>query len=340
MPNIYDVAREAGVSRSTVSRVINNQKSVKPEKKERVMEAIEKLNYTPNATARALAMNKTNTIGIISRDLTDMFNTSFIKQIHDCADAMHYGAIFCMQTAADKANINYIDFLNKKVDGFIFIGENTINEKELNSLIQADIPVIILEVVFSNEKGTYITVNNEKASYNSINYLYSLGHRRIAHISNDDNTQEKWLRYKGYKDAIYDLSLEFERMYDVPYEIEDSRPVVKRLVPMLIRDKVTAAFCYNNSIATALAEGLIQAGIRIPEDFSIIGFDDIHYSNISKVTFPRLTSNLQPQRLMAQYAVDCLLKLIDRPKGEELYSLSKEFECRLMIYESTQEVIR
>jgi len=131
MPNIYDVAKEAGVSRSTVSRVINNQKSVKDDKRERVLEAIKKLNYTPNATARALAMNKTNTIGVIARELTEAFNAEFIAGIHDEADAMHYGVIFCMRTNYDKANINYIDFLNKKVDGIIFIGEETVSTEEL-----------------------------------------------------------------------------------------------------------------------------------------------------------------------------------------------------------------
>lgn len=337
MPNIYDVAKEAGVSRSTVSRVINNAKSVKDDKRQRVLDAIERMNYTPNATARALAMNKTNTIGVVARELTETFNAEFISGIHDYADSEHYGVIFCMRTLNDKANINYIEFLNKKVDGLIFIGEYTVTEDELKSLARSEIPVVAMEIKYPIEPITYITVNNHETSYDSIKYLHQLGHRKIVNFTADDITQEKNQRTSGYEEAIHELGLEYNETYEVPYDIKDSHDIVKSIIPKILKKGVTAAFCYNNIIAVALAEGIVQAGLKIPEDFSIIGFDDIHYTNIAEVPFPRFTSNLQPQREMAKYAVEKLVNIIDRSKGSKLLNYDKEFKCKLMIHHSTGE---
>ncbi len=338
MPNIYDVAKEAGVSRSTVSRVINNQKSVKDEKRQRVLDAIKKMNYTPNATARALAMNKTNTIGVVARELTETFNAEFISGIHDYADSEHYGVIFCMRTLNDKANINYIDFLNKKVDGLIFIGEYTVTEEELVSLARSEIPVVAMEITYPIEPITYVTVNNHETSYDSIKYLNNLGHQKIVNFTADDITQEKSQRTNGYEEAINELGLKYKKTYEVPYDIRDSHDIVKSIVPEILEQGVTAAFCYNNIIAVALSEAIVQAGLRIPEDFSIIGFDDIHYTNIAEVAFPRITSNLQPQREMAEYSVKKLISMIDRSKGSKIQNHDKEFKCKLMIHQSTGDV--
>jgi DNA-binding LacI/PurR family transcriptional regulator len=335
MPNIYDVAKAAGVSRSTVSRVINNQKSVKDEKRQRVLDAIKEMNYTPNATARALAMNKTNAIGVIARELTETFNAEFISGIHEFADSENYGVVFCMRTLNDKANINYIDFLNKKVDGLIFIGEYTVTEDELRSLAQSEIPVIAMEIKYPIEPITYITIDNFDTSYNSIKMLHDLGHRRIVNFTADDITQEKDQRTGGYEKAVTELKHEYMKTYEVPYDIKDAHDIVKSTIPEILANGVTAAFCYNNIIAVALAEGIIQAGLSIPDDFSIIGFDDIHYTNIAEVAFPRFTSNLQPQRAMAEYSVKKLVEIIDRPKGEKIKNFNKEFKCKLMIHQST-----
>ncbi len=338
MPNIYDVAKEAGVSRSTVSRVINNQESVKDDKRERVLEAIAKLNYTPNATARALAMNRTNTIGVIIRSLTDNFNTEFISSVHDAADKNHYGAIFCMRTVEDQANINYIDFLNKKVDGFIFIGEETVSEDELRSLAASEIPVIAMESTHPVESITYVTVDNYESALKSVEYLISLGHKRIINISTTDMTQEKDLRSLGYEEAIKKNGLAYSETIPISYIVEEAKAYLNKLVPQILNQGITAAFCFNNMIATILIEALILAGVRIPEDFSVVGFDDIEYRHLSEVPYPRITSSKQPQAEMASYAVTELIGQIERPKETPIESKSREFECQLNIRHSTGRV--
>jgi LacI family transcriptional regulator len=335
MYNIYDVAKKAGVSRSTVSRVINNQESVKDDKRERVLEAIKELNYTPNATARALAMNKTNTIGVIARELTESFNAKFIDGIHQYADQMHYGVIFCIRSNTNVSNVNYIDFLNKKVDGLIFIGQDTVSEDELISLAKSQIPVVAMEIEYPVEHITFINVNNRDSVYKAIEHLGKLGHKRIVNITTEDKTQERTARNKGYEDGLNDLGLAYKCTYELPYNFFEARHIARSILPRLIDDKVTAAFCYNNEIGAALCEALITNGYDIPKDFSIVGFDDMHYTNLSEVPYPRLTSFLQPQRDMAFYAISTLIQIINRKKGDAITSKSKEFKCKLMIHEST-----
>lgn len=332
MPNIYDVAREAGVSRSTVSRVINNQKSVIESKRVRVLEAIEKLNYTPNATARALAMNKTNTIGVIARELTEDFYAGFINNIHRFADEHHYGILFCMRKANSRYNIDYIDFLHKKVDGFIFLGENTVTEEELRKLAQAKTPVVVLEMNYPVMPITYINVNNEEAAYESVVKLGER-HTNIAHITACEDTQEKADRLKGFEKAIREHDFIHGGIYQVPYYMVNARLLIDDIIDECISRGVGAAFCFNNAMATVLAEGLIKRKVKIPDDFSIIGFDDINYANQALFPIPRISSNRQPQFEMAQYAIDALVKRIDEEIEGSDYS--RVFRCEFVQGESS-----
>jgi len=338
MYNIYDVAKKAGVSRSTVSRVINNQESVKDDKRARVLEAIKEMNYTPNATARALAMNKTNTIGVIARELTESFNSKFIDAIHTFADQMHYGVIFCIRSNATVTNINYIDFLNKKVDGFLFIGQGTVSEEELTSLSRSEIPVVAMEIEYPGSNATFVTINNRDSIFKAVEHLSKLGHKNIINVTAEDATQEKDARNKGYQEGLDAFGITYSRTFELPYNFYEARHIAKSILPRIVEDKVTAAVCYNNEIAAALCEVLIKNGYDIPKDFSIVGFDDIHYTNLAEVPYPRITSFLQPQHEMAIYAITTLLQMIDRNKGESIKSKSKEFKCKLMIHESTTVV--
>ncbi|MBN2222347.1 MAG: LacI family DNA-binding transcriptional regulator [Vallitaleaceae bacterium] len=336
MPNIYDVAREAGVSRSTVSRVINHQKSVIESKRIRVLEAIEKLNYTPNATARALAMNKTNTIGVIARELTEDFYAGFINNIHRFADEHHYGILFCMRKTNSRYNIDYIDFLHKKVDGFIFLGENTVTEEELRKLATAKTPVVVLEMNYPIQPITYINVNNEAAAYTSVMKLQNK-HRCIAHITASENTQEKEMRIRGFEKAIQDAGVLHGGIYHLPYYMVNARLMIDAMIDEFLEKGVSAAFCFNNAMATVLAEGLIKRKIKIPEEFAIIGFDDINYASQAILPVPRISSNRQPQYEMAEYAITALVKSIDElhEEKEMKEDYSRVFSCEFVQGESS-----
>lgn len=335
MYNIYDVAERAGVSRSTVSRVLNHQESVSEEKRQRVLEVIKEMNYTPNATARALAMNKTSTLGIIARELTEVFNARFIDSIQKCADHNHYGALFCIRSKSSESNINYIDFLNKKVDGFIFIGQDTVSEQELISLSKSNIPVVAMEIKYPVEGISFISVNNEESITSGVDHLVGLGHKKIVYISSADDMQENEERKSGYLKGISRHGLSYQNVVASPYDYPDAKVTIESFLSKLLSEGVTAAICFNNEIAVALCECLLKRGLGIPKDFSVIGFDDIHYTNLAEIAIPRITSFLQPQEEMAEYATMELLKRINHKVTNNSGFKNKEFKCVLKIHETT-----
>ena len=336
MANIYDIAKEANVSRSTVSRVINNQPSVSTDKRLRVLEAVEKLSYTPSATARALATNKTNTIGVISRELAHSFYDEFINSIHYGADYKNYGVLYTMRNAAMHTNINLSTVLHKKVDGYMLVGEGTASKAEIEALGHNDIPVVGYEFYYKLDKGLFININNKKSAYDAMTYLYSLKHERIIHVTYKSRLQEMRLREEGYNEAAERLGIQSAKVFDVAFEAIHIHQQCQEVMTYIKEHKVTAAFCANNIIASVLIEVLIEHGYDVPQDFSVIGFDDTPAErplHISRQKIPEITSIKQPQKEMADYGLNALISAIE--KDQPLESGNVMFDCEMVIRNTT-----
>jgi len=331
MANIYDIAREAGVSRSTVSRVINNQPSVSKDKRERVLAAISKLRYTPSATARALATNKTNAIGVTSRELAHSFFDEFIKSIHYCADDRKYGVLYTMYNAHMHTNIDFASLMHKKVDGYMFVGQGTTTESELKALVHNDMPVVGYEFSYRVNNALFININNKESAYNASRYLYELGHRHIIHLTYLGDLQEMSLREEGYYQAVRELGLGADRVFRMPFDHIDIYEACKKVVDYIRIHKVTAAFCSSNIIATYLIEVLLEKGILVPENFSVIGFDDTPVERpirLNRQLIPEITSIKQPQKEMGAYGINALITAIEEEKP--MKSAQKIFDCQLV----------
>lgn len=336
MANIYDIAKKSGVSRSTVSRVINNQPSVSEDKRLRVLEAIDQLKYTPSATARALARNKTNTIGVTSRELAHSFYNEFIKSIHFGADQRSYGVLYTMRNAYLKTNIDFKGLMHKKVDGYMFVGEGTVTEDELSDLIHNDIPVVCYEFDYKIDDALFININNKESGYLATEYLYALGHRNIIHLSYASGLQEMSLRAEGFNKAVMDLGIGSGEIFKVAFTLEEMYDQVQSMMPYIKKSEVTAAFCGNNTIASVLIEVLIANGYEVPKDFSVIGFDDTPVErglHMSRQIIPEITSIKQPQKAMAEYGLNALMTSIET--GKALESGNKIFKCALVLRDTT-----
>lgn len=330
MPNVFDIAREAGVSKSTVSRVINNQVGVNKDKRKRVLDAIEKLNYSPNAMARGLVLKKTNTIGVIVRELSNSFYSEFIKNIHYNADEKGYGALYCNRNSYVESNIDYLSSLNKKVDGYIFIGEGTVSQNELTTLVNSNYPSIVIQAKLDVPGVTYIQIDNYEATYKAVKYLVELGHKKIIYFCGPKDF-ELLERTRGYSQGLKDANLGFERIFYTDYFMSSAYKLTKNLVQYIKEEGITAALCSNNIVATGVIDGLLDSQIRVPEDFSVIGFDDIVNAEITNNNIPAITSVKQPQLEITLYALEKLLYMIEH--GCDDYC--KNFECQLMIRKST-----
>lgn len=336
MANIYDIAKESGVSRSTVSRVINNQPSVSAEKKARVLAAIDKLKYTPSATARALATNKTNTIGVTSRELAHSFYDEFINSIHYGADDRSYGVLYTMRNAYSKTNIEFSSLMSKKVDGYMFVGEGTVTKEELEDLIHNQVPVIGYQFNYDIEHGLFININNYDSAYQATKYLFDLNHNHVIHLTYDSGLQEMQLREDGYYKAVKDLGIERTKVIKVPFDHHEIFEKCQAVIPYIADNKITAAFCANNVIASVLIEVLIENGYSVPGDFSVVGFDDTPAErplHISRQKIPEITSIKQPQKEMAEYGINAMLNAIEA--GVPIETGNRIFDCSFIVRNTT-----
>ncbi len=334
MATIYDIAKEAGVSKSTVSRVINNQVGVNQEKKQKVLDAIKKYNYKPNAAARKLGLKRNNTIGVLVHDLSDSFFSEYVREINSIfTNELHYGALYCTTNKSTPSRVNYLEQLNKSVDGYIFLGEDVVSKQELKVLTDDKELFVGIGTNLTFDEGVMIDINNYNASYQAVEYLIELGHTEILYICQKEKRIEFSERYMGYQKALMDYKLKSKTYYEIGFEIYEAYEIAKTVKMEIEKNGITAVVCFNDIAASGLADGLIDLGFKIPENISIIGFDDSKDLMDTKNQIPLLTTIRQPNIEMAKYGVNELYKMIvDGKKGE-----SKEFECELIIRETTAE---
>lgn len=324
MANIYDVAKLAGVSRSAVSRVLNNQVGVHPDKREKVLEAVRALNYRPNAMARGLAMQKTYTIGIVARELADPFYSEFIRSLNYFADEKHYGVLYCLRNSYLNPNVDYLSTLSAKVDGYIFLGENTVNEEELENLVKTNVPVVCMEFT-TNVKGvTYLTIDNYEAVTRGMDFLLEQGHRKIVHVGLDPEVHEFEQREKAYQDCVFRNELGYSKVYRADYFVDHTTKLAREIYPTLKKDGATAVFCANDRVAVGVNEGFRQAGGQ--GEIEVLGFDGLFVDGTHSLPVTKFSTLRQPQEAMASYAIDSMIKMIE----DRVTDYTKEFKCQLV----------
>ncbi|NLK21701.1 MAG: LacI family transcriptional regulator [Epulopiscium sp.] len=334
MITIYDVAKEAGVSRSTVSRVLNSRKEVKEETRIKVMNTIEKLNYNPNSAARALAMQANNAIGVVAAGLTDNFYAPIIDAIYTCSDKMGYGSLFCKHNSKNTVKVNYLSILFGKVDGIIFIGEKTVERSNLIRFIDGGYPVVsIFNKHNTNIPGVVnVNIDNFQGGYSATRHLIQLGHKKIAHIIGDRKSFEALDRFEGYKQALSDYGLDIDHnlIKQGSFSFRDGYHCGKELLASA--SPMTAIFCASDNIAAGFMHAALEKDISIPKDISVVGFDDINQSGLFLKDMPAITTIRQPRNQMAEYAVAALINQINKNKVEE----NKIFQTELIIRDSTR----
>ncbi|ADQ04014.1 transcriptional regulator, LacI family [Caldicellulosiruptor owensensis OL] len=325
MPSIEDVAKRAGVSKATVSRVINGTANVSEKKKKAVLEAIKALNYTPNVTAKNLARRKTDTIGIIIQQLSSWFYSEVVGLLNQYITQRGYGAIFCQLID----NIDYFKFLVGRVDGVIVFGYKTINKQALKLLHANNVPVVLAENNTEFPNVPRVNVNNLQGGYIATKYLIEKGCRKIVHISGPLESFESIARYEGYKAALRDFGVDFdeELLIEGDFMFQKAYESIKKL---LQNKKIGGIFAANDLMAYASMYALEEMGISVPEDVKVVGFDDVDLVGLQLSKMPRLTTVRQPIDLMAKTACDILFEKINDP--------AKEFESEYIL--DTQLIIR
>jgi LacI family transcriptional regulator len=307
---IYDVAVHAGVSQPTVSKVLNNYPHIKPSTKQKVETAIKELGFEPDFLARSLVTNKTRTIGLIVGDIANPFYAETAKVI--IQEAQEYGyEIILLDTdyRGDYFEQCIKTLISKRVDG-VMIGSITRKNEQINKLHDMGIPIMLYNRNLDCKSVHFVELDNEKASLLAIGHLYGLGHRRIAFISGPTQYSSFDSRLKGYYSGLREFSLEQDpqMVYKGRFEYKHILQFTSQLLILDPCERPTAFLVANDQMAIAVMEAVKRFGLRIPEDISVVGFDNI---DISSNPFIGLTTVSQQKKQMALLAIRNLISIID-----------------------------
>ncbi|CAM2780446.1 substrate-binding domain-containing protein [Vibrio mytili] len=310
MATMKDIAKLAGVSTSTVSHVINKTRFVSEEISERVNNAAKELNYyAPSALARSLKVNRTKTFGMLVTTSTNPFFGEVVKGVERSCYLKGYSLILC-NTEGDnermRESINTL--LQKRVDGLILMCSSLEGERIEVFERYPDIPVVVMDwgpMLFTSDK---IQDNSLRGGYMATKYLIDSGHKEIGCITGPLIKHQAQMRYEGYKRAMNEAGLSFNKdwIVEADFECEGGYQAFTKIVQRGALP--TAVFVSNDMMAMGVINAANELGIKVPDDVSIIGYDDIH---IAKFMSPSLTTIHQPKYRLGQVAVETLLRKLD-----------------------------
>ena len=310
---LYDVAREADVSMATVSRVVNGNPNVKPATRKKVLEVIERLDYRPNAVARGLASKKTTTVGVIIPDVSNMFFASLARGIDDIATMYKYNIILAN---SDGDNLKEVHVLNnllaKQVDGIIFMGHH-ITDEIRGEFSRSKTPVVLAGSIDPDNQVGSVNIDYQAATKEAVQILVKNGHKDIAFVSGAlIDPINGHARLGGYKQALEEAGIAYNEglIFEAPYSFRDGL----RLVERLRNSGATAAFISDDELAVGILDGLLDAGVKVPEEFEIITSNN---SLLTDVVRPKLTTITQPLYDMGAVAMRLLTKLMNKEEVEQ-----------------------
>jgi LacI family transcriptional regulator len=307
--NIKDVAKAAAVSVSTVSRVINNSASVVPDKRQAVLAAMEKLNYQPNTLARALVSNRSDCIGLLVGEIDSPFFGQLMAGVHRVV--MEAGK-HVIATAGyhhpdqERSSIRFLQ--ERRCDGLI-IHSKAIPDDELISLFQKDTPVLLVNRLIPGWEDRCVVLDNEYGAYLATRHLISKGHRSIAYIGTNIGIEDGESRIAGYRKALEEAEIPFDDRRIVK-AFPDEEGGNYAMAEVMARDLgITAVFSYNDAMAAGAMMMLQDSGRQVPEEISIVGFDDVILARILK---PHLTTIRYPVNEMGALAAGLVLHELNK----------------------------
>lgn len=313
--SIKDVAREAGVSIATVSRVLNDIDVVNEDTKKKVLDAIKLLGYRPNIVARSLKTQRTKTIGILIPDISSQFYPEIVRGAEDVANIYDYNVILCNSDFDVMKEKEYLRVLKEKmVDGVIYMS-SSLNEEILDLINELDLKTILVET--SDKEGALpsVTIDNVSAAYEGTKYLIEKGLKEFAFIGVKEDTMNAWgERYLGFEKAIKEANLKVEDdlVYFKNLKVKTGYEAIEKFVES--NKKFDSIICASDEIAIGAINALRENGINVPEDVSVIGFNN---NAVSSYFHPRITTISQPSYDMGSVAMRMLIKLLNKKELEQ-----------------------
>lgn len=333
---LKDIAERAGCSVTAVSLVLNNKADSIPDStKQKVLQAAEELNYRPNQVAVGLKKSRTNTIGLIISDVSNNFFATLTKGVEDESNQEGWNLILCNTNDHHKREKEYIYTLDDKgIDGIILClaKEDDFGKVQgtVDLLNQLNIPHVMVDRFVTDIEGYFVSVNHEEGGYLAGKYLVEMGHINIGCITGPKNLEDSQDRTRGVCRALEEQGLDIESVQFYPgnYDIESGEMGAE----FLATKGVTAIFAYNELMAYGVYRWANKSGVRIPEDISVVGYDDVAFADILHVP---LTCVRQPVYEMGRESVRQIIQMI---KTKERKKEKVLFQPKLMVRGSVSHI--
>lgn len=330
MSTIREVAKIAGVSVTTVSHVINQTRFVAEETEKRVLAAMQELNYRPNTLARSLRRGETHTLGLIVPDSANPFFAEVARLMEEEAFRASYSIILCNSDNDLEKERRYTEVLiNKQVDGIIFMacGDDI---QSLQELVERKMPAIIVDRLLNQIEVDSVVCDNFQGGYLATKHLLSKGHHKIAIIRGPSNITPSGKRFDGYLQALQEYGISANPSYIKSGDFHPSSGYQATRELLSLPERPDSIFACNDLMAIGVLRAAFEANLRIPEDLSIIGYDNIE---LATFTQPSITTIAQPIHNLAERAIQLLLHRINNPCSP---SIRETLSNQLVIRETTR----
>ncbi len=328
MANIKQVANMAGVSTATVSKYLNGIR-VKDFNKEAIENAITKLEYKRNPTARSLRIHKSMTIGVLIPELDNLFSTSIISIIENIIIKKGYSTIICDYKSDRELEIKKLNFLlDKLVDGIIIM-PIYLTKKDIENI---DIPIVFIDRRINDVDANCVIIDNEKAAFDATKYLINNGHKDIGVILGPRNVYTSKERFKGYEKAMKEHDIEIKEQYVIhgDYDIKTGHDAA---ISMMKMNKIpTAIFATNYEITLGVIIALNEMNINVPEEVSLVGFDNLE---MARVVRPKVTIVTQPIEEIGKRIAQTILRAIETQNREKQCI---KLDTELVIQDSVKKI--
>jgi DNA-binding LacI/PurR family transcriptional regulator len=326
---IQEVARAAGVAPSTVSRYLNGQLRVSPATEARMLDAVRDLGYVPNAQARNLARRRSGVVGFVVPEISNPYFGAIADYVVDAVERHGLLVLLCSTRSQAVREASYIDLLaSGAIDGMLYLGSFRSNER-LAAAIRGGLPVVVIDEPIADVPGVHTVVMDDYAGgYQAASYLVALGHRRIAFVSGPAELASVQERRRGYEDALRKGGIDPAEQLMLAGHFTEQFGM--SALPRLLAgpQPPTAAFVASDYIALGMLSAAETHGVRVPADLSVVGFDDIRFSQYVR---PRLTTIRSPLERLAQLGVELLF---DRLAGEDSGVRTEVLPVELIVRES------
>ena len=324
MATMKDIARLAQVSTSTVSHVINGSRFVSDEIREKVMRIVAELNYTPSAVARSLKVRETKTIGLLVTATNNPFFAEVMAGVEQYCQKNQYNLIIAT-TGGDAKRLqqNLQTLIHKQVDGVLLMCGDSRFQADME--LTVSLPLVVMDWWFTELNADKILENSERGGYLATKSMVDAGHQKIGIITGNLRKSVAKNRLQGYKKALSEANIVLNPDWIVESHFDFEGGIVGAQKLLSLSDRPTAIFCCSDTIAIGAYQAIQNQGLRIPQDISIMGYDDIE---LARYLFPSLSTISQPKAELGKLAVETLLQRIQEP-NENYRTLVLEPTCIL-----------